>query len=175
MKSIKESLDLRSIILQNFENALNTSDEEAQNSYMNFVIVGAGATGVELAGALAELKDKILPKDYPDLDIKLMNIYLVEASGKVLSGMSDNASRKALKFLEGFGINVLLNTFVKDYDGLKVITNKSIFQSKTLIWSAGVKGAPIKNVIHLNKSNRILTDEYQRIKEYLCHWRCLLY
>jgi len=165
MKSIKESLDLRSIILQNFENALNTIDIEMQNAYLNFVIVGAGATGVELAGALAELKEKILPKDYPDLDINLMKIYLVEASNKVLSGMSENASRKALKFLEGFGINVLINTFVKDYDGLKVLTNKSTLKSKTLIWSAGVKGAPVGNIIHLNKSNRILTDEYHTIKE----------
>jgi NADH dehydrogenase len=164
MKSIQESLDLRSIILQNFENALNTSDKSIQEAYMNFVIVGAGATGVELAGALAELKEKILPKDYPDLDINLMNIHLIQASDKVLDGMSENASNKALEFLKGFGINIRLNTFVKDYDGFTVQTNDGTMQSKTVIWSAGVKGAPVENIKGtLTQSRRIITDEFNRV------------
>lgn len=164
MKSIQESLDLRSIILQNFENALNTSDKSIQEAYMNFVIVGAGATGVELAGALAELKEKILPKDYPDLDINLMNIHLIQASGKVLDGMSENASNKALEFLKGFGINIRLNTFVKDYDGFTVKTNDGTMQSKTVIWSAGVKGAPVENIKGtLTQSKRIVTDTFNKI------------
>lgn len=164
MKSIQESLDLRSIILQNFENALNTKDKEIQEAYMNFVIVGAGATGVELAGALAELKEKILPKDYPDLDINLMKIHLIQSSDKVLGGMSENASKKSLKFLKEFGIDIHLNTFVKDYDGLTVDTSEGPMQSKTVIWSAGVKGAPIDNIKGtLTASKRIVTDRFNKV------------
>ena len=164
MKSIQESLDLRSIILQNFENALNTKDKKIQEAYMNFVIVGAGATGVELAGALAELKEKILPKDYPDLNINLMKIHLIQSSDKVLGGMSENASNKSLQFLKEFGINIHLNTFVKDYDGLTVHTSEGPMQSKTVIWSAGVKGAPIKNIKgKLSPSKRIVTDVFNRV------------
>jgi NADH dehydrogenase len=165
MKSLRESLDLRSIIIQNFEKALTLSKLEERQQYMNFVIVGGGATGVELAGAIAELKKNILPKDYPDLDLNQMQIHVIEASSKVLNNMSEKASLKSYKFLKQLGVNIWLNTFVKDYDGEKVITSQKEFDTKTLIWSAGVKGDPIKNLDNsINKQNRIITNDYNKVQ-----------
>lgn len=165
MKSLRESLDLRSIIIQNFEKALTLSSLEERQKYMSFVIVGGGATGVELAGALAELKKNTLQKDYPDLDLGQMQIHLIEASGKILNSMSENASAKSYKFLKGLGIQVWLNTMVKGYDGDLVLTNDKSFPTKTVVWSAGVKGAPIENLeTALNKNHRIKTDDFGRVE-----------
>lgn len=167
MKSLVDSLDLRSIILQNFEKALNTSDLGERESYMNFVIVGAGATGVELAGALAELKKNVLPQDYPDLDIRLMQIHIIEASERVLANMSEKASLKSEKFLKDLGINVWLKTLVKDYDGETVHTNVNNMKAKTLIWSAGVMGAPIPKLdAKMTRDNRIVVNEFNMIAKY---------
>ncbi|MCP4440098.1 MAG: NAD(P)/FAD-dependent oxidoreductase [Aureispira sp.] len=167
MKNLVESLDLRSIILQNFEKALNTSDIKEQESLMNFVIVGAGATGVELAGALAELKHHILPKDYPDLDIRRMQIHIIEAAPKVLANMSEQASSKSLKFLKKLGINIWVNTQVKDYDGYTVSTNHQDFHAHTLIWAAGVKGQPVAGLkTPLVRGNRVEVDEFCAVKGY---------
>ena len=165
MKSLRESLDLRSIIIQNFEEALTLPRLEDRQKYLTFVIVGGGATGVELAGALAELKKNSLRKDYPDLDIDQMHIQLIEASDQILKNMSENASKRSLKFLKNLGIEVDLNTTVKDYDGTDVTTSKENINTKTLIWTAGVKGAPIDGLLTtINRSNRITTDEYHKIK-----------
>lgn len=167
MKSLVDSLDLRSIILQNFEKALNTSELKERESYMNFAIVGGGPTGVELAGALAELKKNVLPQDYPDLDIRLMQIHIIEAAERVLSNMSENASRKSKKFLRDLGINVWLNTRVLDYDGDLVTTSKTNMNSKTLIWSAGVKGASIKKLnAKLNRSQRIIVNDLNQVGDF---------
>ena len=164
MKSLRESLDLRSLIIQNFEKALSITDLSIRDEYMNFVIVGGGATGIELAGALAELKKNILPKDYPDLDIRQMQIHIIEASDKVLPSMSEKASSQSYKFLHKLGVNIWLNTFVKDYDGKTVISSKSDFKTRTLIWSAGVKGLPVAGLEKsLNKGNRIITDEFNKV------------
>lgn len=165
MKSLRESLDLRSIIIQNFEEALSLPTAEDRQKYLNFVIVGGGATGVELAGALAELKKESLRKDYPDLDIDQMKIQIIEASDRVLKNMSEEASKSALNFLEKLGISVDLNTTVKDYDGNNAITSKENINTKTLIWTAGVKGAPVEGFQNAtNRSNRVTTDEYHKIK-----------
>ena len=165
MKSLRESLDLRSIIIQNFEEALTFPRLEDRQKYLNFVIVGGGATGVELAGALAELKKNSLRKDYPDLDIDQMHIRVIEASDRILKNMSENASKKSLRFLTDLGITVDLNTSVKDYDGTTAITSKEDIKTKTLIWTAGVKGDPIGGLDStINRSNRITTDEYHRVK-----------
>jgi NADH dehydrogenase len=162
MKSLRESINLRSLILQNFEKALNTNNHEERAKLMNFVIVGGGATGVELAGALAELKKNILPNDYPDLDIRQMQIHIIEASGKILGGMSDSSSNQSYKFLKNLGVNIWLNTFVKDYDGSTAITSATDFKTKTLIWSAGVVGQPVGD-LKVNGGNRIITDKYNKV------------
>ncbi len=166
MKSAREALDLRSLILQNYEEALLTDDLNEHKALINYVIVGAGPTGAELAGALAELKNHILPRDYPELDIRKMNIHLVEAAPRVLASMSEESSRAAHKYLEKMGVQIWTNTFVEDYDGHQVSVSGSKFlDARTLIWAAGVKGAHI-NGIHkdqINKSGRIVVDEYNRI------------
>lgn len=140
MKTVPEALNLRSLILQNFEAASLTQDLQVRERLMNFAIVGAGPTGTELAGALAELKSHVLPHDYPDLDFRRMSIHLIEMADKVLPPMSDFSSKNALDYLESLGVQVWLNTAVKSYDGSVVSTNKKDLPASTLIWAAGVKG-----------------------------------
>lgn len=165
MKNLVESLNLRSRILQNFEKALNTTNLKEQESLMSFVIVGGGPTGVELAGALAELKRNILPKDYPDLDIRRMQIHVVEAADRLLANMSDFASKRTSKFLKKMDVNVWLNTQVKDYDGSTVLTNKHTFETHTLVWAAGVKGMPLAGLdATIGIGNRVVTDEFNAVK-----------
>jgi NADH dehydrogenase len=164
MKTLIESLDLRSLIIQNFEEALNSDDLKERERLMNFVIVGAGPTGVELAGALAELKSKILPSDYPDLDIRRMQIHLVEGSDRVLAAMSEVSSKRTEKYLKARGINVWLETRVSDYDGNTIVTDKNEFETKTMIWAAGIEGSFPKGLnIEKTRGNRIIVDEINEV------------
>lgn len=164
MKSLVESLDLRSLIIQNFEEALNTNDLVERERLMNFVIVGAGPTGVELAGALAELKSKVLPSDYPDLDIRRMQIHLVEGSSRVLAAMSEVSSKRTEKYLKARGINVWLETRVSDYDGNTIFSDKKEFQTKTMIWAAGIEGSFPKGLnIEKVRGNRIVVDQNNQV------------
>ncbi len=167
MKTIPQSLNLRSLILENFEDALLTSDLKERDALMNFVIVGGGPTGVELAGALAEIKKGILPKDYPDLDTRRAQINLVQSGDRILNAMSEKASEKAEMFLEKLGVNVWKNVRVLNYDGKIATTNTDlVFETATLIWAAGVKGATIKGIDAkdlLVKGNRIKVDQYNRV------------
>nr|WP_298999750.1 NAD(P)/FAD-dependent oxidoreductase [uncultured Allomuricauda sp.] len=147
MKTVPQSLNLRSLILENFEQALLTDDLHERDALMNFVIVGGGPTGVELAGALAEIKKGILPKDYPDLDTRRAQINLVQGSDRILPAMSEVASKKAERFLEKLGVNVWKNIRVSDYDGKQVTTNTDTsFEACTLVWAAGVKAVSIKGL-----------------------------
>lgn len=168
MKTIPQSLNLRSLILENFEEALLTSDLHERNALMNFVIVGGGPTGVELAGALAEIKKGILPKDYPDLDTRLAQINIIQSSDCILKGMSENASKKAEDFLEKLGVHIWKNVRVTNYDGKTVTTNTDLtFESATVVWAAGVKGATIKGLNaeeFVNRGNRLLVNEFNQIK-----------
>lgn len=169
MKSIPEALNLRSLILQQFEKATLTRDEQLKEALMSFVVVGAGPTGVELSGALAELKQNALPVDYPDLDVEKMSITLIEAMGKVLGTMSEKSSENAKKYLENLGVHVLLNTAVADYDGEKLTyANGNVINTKTVIWTAGVKGAAVagpETAIN-TRNGRIKTDAYNRVEGY---------
>lgn len=167
MKSIPEALNLRSVILQNFEKALLTDNLNERESLMNFVIVGGGPTGVEMAGAMGELKKHVLPNDYPELDFRRMRIHLVEAGNRLLGAMSDQSSQKALDFLKAFDIHVWLGTSVTTYDGqLLQMKNGKTLQTQTVIWSAGVKGEPLEGISTdaIGRGQRILTDEFNRIK-----------
>jgi NADH dehydrogenase len=166
MKSVREALDLRSLILQNFEEALITKDLVERQKLMNLVVVGGGPTGVELAGALAELKKWILPKDYPDLDFRQMKVHLMEGQDRLLGSMSNASSDKAKEFLHKMGVEIWTDTFVKDYDGETVTTNKGKdLPTKTLIWAAGVKGNPLFG-LETNKDGRIPVDGYLQSVEY---------
>jgi NADH dehydrogenase len=169
MKTIIDAIKLRNIIIQNFEKALLTEDKELMNSLMDFVIVGGGPTGVELAGAIAELKHYIFPKDYPELEVSQMDIHLVEATPRLLNGMSDIAGKKALEYLQKMGVQVHLNTAVKTYDGYEVLFNSGEkLITKTLIWAAGVKGNPVAGLTaeSLGKASRVKVDEFNRVKGY---------
>jgi len=170
MKTIPQSLNLRSLILENFEDALLTSNLHERNALMNFVIVGAGPTGVELAGALAEIKKGILPKDYPDLDTRTVQINLVQSGDRILKEMSEKASKKAEDFLEKLGVQIWKNVRVTGYDGNVVTTNSDLtFESETVIWAAGVKGAAIKGIdaeTLITRSNRIEVNQFNQVKGY---------
>lgn len=167
MKNIPEALDIRSLLLQNFEKALLTSDLKERESLMNVVIVGAGPTGVELAGAIAELRRHVLPSDYPDLDFRRMNIHLVEAGERVLASMSPKASEKAKSYLEKLGVQVWLNTKVEDYDGKTITTSQKPMPTQTFIWAAGVKGAPVHgfSTDQLGRQQRLWVNEHNRVKD----------
>lgn len=170
MKSIPQSLNLRSLILENFEQALLTDELHERDALMNFVIVGGGPTGVELAGALAEIKKGVLPKDYPDLDTRRAQINLVQSGNCILPGMSKKASEKAEEFLEKLGVEIWTNTRVTSYDG-KMVTTKTdlIFNSATVVWAAGVMGSTIKGIDAeelLAHGNRIRVNEFNQIPSY---------
>ncbi|SNR77605.1 NADH dehydrogenase [Maribacter sedimenticola] len=170
MKSIPQSLNLRSLILENFEQALLTDDYHERDALMNFVIVGGGPTGVELAGALAEIKKGILPKDYPDLDTRRAQINIVQGGDCLLPGFSSQASKKAEDFLEELGVQVWKGVRVTGYDG-KTVTTKTdlVFQSAAVIWAAGVKGASIKGLDAadvLAGGNRLKVNEFNQVIGY---------
>ncbi len=168
MKSIPEALDLRSLILQNLENALLTNDLDERSRLMNYVIVGGGPTGVELAGAMGELKKHVLPHDYPDLDIRRMNVHLIQGADRLLPTMSNNASEKALKYLEELGVQVWFDMMVKDYDGKIITTDKRPFEATTLIWAAGVKGTLIQGIDGegVIVGGRYVVNEFNQIKNF---------
>ncbi|CAL2090452.1 NAD(P)/FAD-dependent oxidoreductase [Tenacibaculum sp. 190524A02b] len=170
MKSVPQALNIRSLVLENFEEALLETNLEKRLALMNFVIVGGGPTGVELAGALAEMKKGILPKDYPDLDIRQMKINLIQSSGNILKGMSDGASKKAEDFLVKLGVDVWKNLRVLDYDGETVTTNgEDHFKAQTVIWAAGVKGDTINGLTTecvVERANRIKVDRYSKVLGY---------
>jgi len=163
MKSTVEALQLRYRLLQNFEKALTISDPAVLQRLMNIVVVGGGPTGVELSGALAEMKRYVLPKDYPELDFLKMNIYLVEGTGKTLSAMSEKSSVQSQKYLERLGVKLLTNTLVKDYNGQDLLlSDGNHIAAGTVIWAAGIKGNipdGIDNKL-VARGNRIKTDRH---------------
>ena len=163
MKSTVEALQLRYRLLQNFEKALTISDPAVLQRLMNIVVVGGGPTGVELSGALAEMKRYVLPKDYPELDFLKMNIYLLEGTGKTLSAMSEKSSVQSQKYLERLGVKVLTNTLVKDYNGQDLLlSDGNHIAAGTVIWAAGIKGNipdGIDNKL-VARGNRIKTDRH---------------
>jgi NADH:ubiquinone reductase (H+-translocating) len=166
MKSTVEALQIRYRLLHLFEQAHTITDEKQLQQLMNIVVVGGGPTGVEVSGALAEMKKYVLPKDFPELDFTRMNIYLLEGSDKTLGAMSEKSSAQSKKYLEQLGVTLLTNTIVKDYDGNKVLLqNGNTIPAATVIWAAGIKGnvpAGIDKSL-LAKGNRIITDRRCRV------------
>ncbi|MCO5948591.1 NAD(P)/FAD-dependent oxidoreductase [Mucilaginibacter flavidus] len=167
MKSIPEALNLRSLILQNIEEAVLLKTKEEREPYLNFVLVGAGPTGVELSGALAELRTHILHRDYPELKKDEMRVYLVDVQPRVIASMSEQASKAAHEFLTKMGVEVLLNVKVESYDGseIKFEDGKSI-PTKNVIWSAGVMGVVPDGISKdiIERGNRIRTDNVCRVE-----------
>jgi NADH:ubiquinone reductase (H+-translocating) len=169
IKSIEDAQALRNTILYNFEKALQTDDHEQLNSLMDYVIVGGGPTGVEIAGALSELKKHVFPKDYKELDFVNMDIHLVQSGHELLKGMSAKASREALETLQKFGVKVWLNSKVKYYDGHTILLDTGErLHSHTLIWAAGVTGSLIEGLSKdcVVSGNRLKVDQYNRVSNY---------
>jgi NADH dehydrogenase len=169
MKSTVEALQIRHRLLQLFENAHTINDESALQRLMNIVVVGGGPTGVEVSGALAEMKKYVLPKDFPELDFSRMNIYLLEGSTKTLGSMSEKASAKSASYLNKLGVKLLTNTLVKDYDGENVVLQDGqTIASSTVIWAAGIKGnipGGIDNSL-ISRGDRIKVDRQCRVHGY---------
>lgn len=171
MKTIPQALNIRSLILENLEQAVITEDPKKRKNLLNFVIAGAGPTGVELCGAIAEVRNHIVPRDFRDLNPAEMEIHLVEGLDRVLPPMSDKASREAEKFLKELGVKIHLNTMVREYDGNTVTTNKEdlTFHTSTFIWAAGVSGAPIKGLnatVLVERADRYEVNVFNQVKGY---------
>ncbi|HZG24788.1 MAG TPA: FAD-dependent oxidoreductase, partial [Chitinophagaceae bacterium] len=169
MKSTSEALQIRHRLLQNFESALNVTSDKEREKYMTVVIVGGGPTGVELSGAISEMKSYVLPKDYPELDFRQMKIYLIENGGETLEHMSDKSSRQSLEYLQDMGVTVRLRTKLVDYDGENVqLESGEIFQASTVIWAAGIKGNLLQGMKPevVAKGNRIKVNRYNQVAGY---------
>ena len=167
MKSVSESMRLRNTILQNLERAETEDNEARKQALMNIAIVGGGPSGVEIAGVLAEMKQTILPRDYPDLDTSCMHIYLINATPRLLGAMSEHSSREAEKALKELGVEVMTNCMVTDYvDKELVLKDGQRISAETVIWVSGIKannidGIPTESVGH---AGRILVDRFNRVK-----------
>jgi NADH dehydrogenase len=165
LKSIPDALNLRSQLMQLFEWASLNANPAIEDHLLNIVLIGAGPTGVEMSGALSELKKYILHKDYPRLDFNKMRIYLLEGLDRVLPPMSPRASARAQKDLEKMGVNIRLKTMVQDYDGETVtIKDGEPIKSFCVIWSAGVTGETMPGLpAEWAERGRLLTDLNCRI------------
>jgi len=167
MKSVSEALFLRNAIFEDYERAVTAKDYDDRQRFLDIVVVGGGATGVEVAGSLAEMKRHIISKDYRDLNRDEIHIHLIDGAPKLLNAMSAEASDKAEEFLRDLGVVIWLNTVVRDYDGHTVVMNdgRSI-QSEKVIWAAGIVGNTLTGIPteSLVRGNRLLCDEFNAVK-----------
>ncbi len=166
LKSVTDALNIRSFVLQKFEAALLEKSKEEQKRMMNFVVVGGGPTGVEISGALAELKRHVLPQDYPELDISMMEISILESGENVLDVMSEFSKRKAKDQLIEIGVKLLLKQQLKSYDGREaVLADGTIIETSSLIWTAGVKGNfPAGfDATSVVRGNRLLVNDFNQL------------
>jgi NADH dehydrogenase FAD-containing subunit len=166
MKSVPQAMVLRNRILQTFEDTIDAGPADL-HSLLNFVIVGGGPTGVELAGAMAEMKKNVLPKDYPGTDFSRLNIFLLEGSPHTLNAMSDASKIKSQQYLEELGVNVMPNTVVEDYDGSTVrLKGGKTISTKNLIWAAGVTGNVLEGIPAecMVRGNRLKTNRYGEVE-----------
>ena len=166
MKTVPEAMGLRNALLSNLERALTCATEAERQELLNVVIVGGGATGVEIAGALSEMKRYVIPYDYPDMDSSLMHIYLIEAGDRLLAGMSQDSSRKAYDFLKSMGVDIQFGKMVTDYRDHKVIMKDGTeIPTRTFLWVSGVKANAIPGIDgdRLGRGFRIKVDQFNRV------------
>lgn len=168
MKTVPEAMGLRNALLSNLERALTCATEEERQELLNVVIVGGGATGVEIAGALSEMKRYVIPYDYPDMDSSLMHIYLIEAGDRLLAGMSQDSSKKAYDFLKSMGVDIQFGKMVTDYRDHKVIMKDgSEIPTRTFLWVSGIRANAMPGIdeSHLGRGFRFKVDQYNRIPD----------
>ena len=166
MKSTNEALALRNRILQNFEDALIANESEREE-ILNIVVAGGGPTGVELAGALAEMKKYVLPRDYPDMDFSRLNIFLVEGAPNTLQNMSEASRAKSRQYLEELGVLVRTNRLAADYNGhTLVLKDGSTIKTRTMIWAAGITGNVPSGIpdTAIVRGQRITVDDLNKVK-----------
>jgi NADH dehydrogenase len=167
MKSVAEAIALRNRMLQNFEDALSVETLDEREGLMDVVVVGGGPTGVELCGTLAEMRKTVLPSDYPELDFKMMDIFLIESGGELLGPMSVQSQEHSLAYLQKLGVHVRLNTRVKDFDGRVVTMNDgTTLRTNNLIWAAGVKASPLAGLPPevIGRGGRVLVDRFSQVQ-----------
>lgn len=166
LKTTYDAIAIRNHILHIFEKAL-TATEAEKKSLLNLIIVGAGPTGVELAGAFSEIKREALPKDYPGIDFSKFTIYLVEGSPNTLNAMSEKARTASAVYLRNMGVTLLTNTVVKSYNGQEAaLSNGETIAAATLIWAAGVTGNFIEGLPAdlRTPGNRIIVDRTSKVR-----------
>lgn len=166
MKTVPEAMGLRNALLSNLERALTCATEEERQELLNVVIVGGGATGVEIAGALAEMRRYVIPYDYPDMDSSLMHIYLIEAGDRLLAGLSQESSQKAYEFLKSMGVDIQFGKMVTDYHDHKVVMKDGTeIPTRTFLWVSGIRANAMPGIdeSHLGRGFRFKVDEYNRI------------
>ncbi len=167
MKSVSEAMRLRNTILRNLELALTEEDPARKQALMNIVVVGGGASGVEIAGAVAEMKKNIIARDYPDLDSSQMHIYLVNAVDRLLSAMDPVSSKRAERDLKELHVHIRQPQFATEYkDGILKTSGGLEIPTQTVIWVSGicantVEGFPAESIGH---AGRFLTDRFCRVK-----------
>lgn len=168
MKTIAEVLDLRNSLLMNFEEAVLAPTEEERDRHLNIVIIGGGPSGVEFAGALAEMNNYVIPKDYPEFINTRAIIYLIEASDRLLNMMSPKSSAKAREFLEKRGVHVMTHTKATSCDDKSITTSAGVINTSMLIWTAGIKGNRIEGLAPecYLKNGRIIVDRFNKVKGY---------
>lgn len=167
MADVRDSLRIRNTMFYNLERAMIAPTDTDRQTMLNIVIVGGGASGVEIAGAMAEMRRYIVPKDYPGGDIALMHIYLIEGRDRLLANMSSKTSAGCLQVLKEKGVEVLLGISVTDYrDNQVYCSDGRVIRTANLIWTSGVKSEVIRGIENSQKEHRgrILTDNYNRIK-----------
>jgi NADH:ubiquinone reductase (H+-translocating) len=169
MKNLNDALELRNYLLQIMECAAQTSDEEERRKLLTIVVAGAGPTGVEVSGMLAEMKKKIVPKDYPELKGNTFesHIYLVDAGNKVLAPMSQKSQADTFNALTKLGVEIKLGLQVKDYvDDTVIFTNGETIETKTLVWAAGVTSSVFEGIplACYGRGKRLIVDEYNEVK-----------
>ena len=143
LKVINDALDIREKILKAFEKAENEKDENLRKKYLNFVIVGGGPTGVELAGSIAEIAYKNMAKEFRNFNSSDANIYLLEAGERILPAYSENLSQKSHKYLTDFGVQIRIKERVINIEEMRVTTDKDIIEADNIIWAAGNEASPL--------------------------------
>ena len=167
LKVINDALDIREKILKAFEKAENEKDERIRKKYLNFVIVGGGPTGVELAGSIAEIAYKNMTKEFRNFSSKDANIYLLEAGDRILPSYSENLAKKSYKYLIDLGVKVMTKERVENIEEMKVTTNKQIIYADNIIWAAGNEASPLIKHLDTETDNegRALVNQDCSIKE----------
>ena len=166
LKSLTDAFNIRSYLMQNLERSLLVKNVEDQEEVVNVAVIGGGPAGIEVAGAIAEMKKYVLPLDFPELNLSRMHIYLFEAAPRLLSVMSDEASKHAFKYLENLGVIIKISSHVKDYDGSQLILEDGkSFRTDTVIWTAGVKPVKISGLTQTSilPGGRLKVDGHNKL------------